>query len=69
LCFVPKKTISLHKVFLHDFWQIIIQKTQKFFSIPKPVWAVGFVLEQMLRDAAFTCSVSGILKRLQIYVT
>ncbi|MDR1480683.1 MAG: hypothetical protein LBJ00_17300 [Planctomycetaceae bacterium] len=32
------------------------------FVIPKPVWAVGFALEQPLRDATLACSASGILK-------
>ncbi|MDR1477367.1 MAG: hypothetical protein LBJ00_00315 [Planctomycetaceae bacterium] len=34
-------------------------------AIPKPVWAVGFALEQPLRDATLACSASGILKQLE----
>jgi hypothetical protein len=30
--------------------------------IPKPVWAVGFALEQPLHVVTLACSVSGILK-------
>ncbi|MDR1479452.1 MAG: hypothetical protein LBJ00_10990 [Planctomycetaceae bacterium] len=30
--------------------------------IPQPVWALGFALEQPLRDVAIACPVSGILK-------
>jgi uncharacterized protein YfaS (alpha-2-macroglobulin family) len=33
--------------------------------IPKPVWAVGFALEQPLHVVALTCSASGILKQLE----
>ncbi|MDR0391750.1 MAG: hypothetical protein LBH59_07580 [Planctomycetaceae bacterium] len=32
--------------------------------IPKPVWAVGFALEQPLHVVALPCSVLRILKRL-----
>ncbi|MDR0390267.1 MAG: hypothetical protein LBH59_00030 [Planctomycetaceae bacterium] len=35
------------------------------YSIPKPVWAVGFALEQTLRDAALAVSALRILKQLQ----
>ncbi|MDR0390930.1 MAG: hypothetical protein LBH59_03410 [Planctomycetaceae bacterium] len=34
-------------------------------SIPKPVWAVGFALEQTLRDATLSVFSFLILKRLQ----
>ncbi|MDR0392416.1 MAG: hypothetical protein LBH59_10950 [Planctomycetaceae bacterium] len=34
-------------------------------SIPKPVWAVGFALEQTLRDATLAVFSFLILKRLQ----
>ncbi|MDR0390486.1 MAG: hypothetical protein LBH59_01155 [Planctomycetaceae bacterium] len=34
-------------------------------SIPKPVWAVGFALEQTLRDATLPVFSFLILKRLQ----
>jgi hypothetical protein len=37
----------------------------KFDSIPKPVWAVGFALEQTLRDATLAVFSFLILKRLQ----
>ncbi|MDR0391246.1 MAG: hypothetical protein LBH59_05030 [Planctomycetaceae bacterium] len=33
-------------------------------NIPKPVWAVGFALEQPLHVVALPCSVLRILKRL-----
>ncbi|MDR1478969.1 MAG: hypothetical protein LBJ00_08505 [Planctomycetaceae bacterium] len=33
--------------------------------IPKPVWGVGFALEQPLRDATLACSASGISKQLK----
>jgi hypothetical protein len=33
--------------------------------IPKPVWAVGFALEQPLHDATFACSALGISKQLK----
>jgi hypothetical protein len=35
------------------------------FAIPKPVWAVGFALEQTLRDATLAVFSFLILKRLQ----
>jgi hypothetical protein len=35
------------------------------FNIPKPVWAVGFALEQTLRDATLAVFSFLILKRLQ----
>ncbi|MDR0391098.1 MAG: hypothetical protein LBH59_04255 [Planctomycetaceae bacterium] len=34
-------------------------------NIPKPVWAVGFALEQTLRDATLAVFSFLILKRLQ----
>jgi hypothetical protein len=34
-------------------------------TIPKPVWAVGFALEQTLRDATLSVFSFLILKRLQ----
>jgi hypothetical protein len=37
-------------------------------AIPKPVWAVGFALEQPLRDATLACSASGISKQLEYNV-
>jgi hypothetical protein len=33
--------------------------------IPKPVWALGFALEQTLRDATLAVFIFLILKRLQ----
>jgi hypothetical protein len=33
--------------------------------MPKPVWAIGFALEQPLRDAALACSVSGTSEQLE----
>ncbi|MDR0392226.1 MAG: hypothetical protein LBH59_10000 [Planctomycetaceae bacterium] len=35
------------------------------YTIPKPVWAVGFALEQTLRDATLAVFSFLILKRLQ----
>jgi hypothetical protein len=37
----------------------------EFCDIPKPVLAVGFALEQPLRDATLACSASGISKQLE----
>ncbi|MDR0391837.1 MAG: hypothetical protein LBH59_08020 [Planctomycetaceae bacterium] len=37
----------------------------KLHNIPKPVWAVGFALEQTLRDATLPVFSFPILKRLQ----
>jgi hypothetical protein len=37
----------------------------KFLCIPKPVWAVGFAIEQPLRDATLACSASEISKQLE----
>jgi hypothetical protein len=37
----------------------------QFYVIPKPVWAVGFALEQTLRDATLAVFSFLILKRLQ----
>jgi hypothetical protein len=37
----------------------------KMVDIPKPVWAVGFALEQPLRDATLAVFSFLILKRLQ----
>jgi hypothetical protein len=34
-------------------------------SIPEPVWAVGFALEQPLHVVALPCSALRILKRLE----
>jgi hypothetical protein len=34
-------------------------------TIPTPVWAVGFAIEQPLHVVALPCSALGILKRLQ----
>jgi hypothetical protein len=34
-------------------------------NIPKPIWTVGFALEQSLRDATVACSNAGILKSLE----
>jgi hypothetical protein len=39
--------------------------SKNIFSIPKPVWAVGFALEQTLRDATLPVFSFLILKRLQ----
>ncbi|MDR0390363.1 MAG: hypothetical protein LBH59_00520 [Planctomycetaceae bacterium] len=39
--------------------------TRKITNIPKPVWAVGFALEQTLRDATLPVFSFLILKRLQ----
>jgi hypothetical protein len=33
-------------------FQKVYTLTYNFYTIPKPVWAVGFALEQTLRDAA-----------------
>jgi hypothetical protein len=38
---------------------------KKLWIIPKPVWAVGFALEQTLRDATLAVFSFLILKRLQ----
>jgi hypothetical protein len=43
----------------------IIAEYQKMSVIPKPVWAVGFALEQTLRDATLAVFSFLILKRLQ----
>ncbi|MDR1479163.1 MAG: hypothetical protein LBJ00_09490 [Planctomycetaceae bacterium] len=36
-----------------------------FTVIPKPLWAVGFTLEQPLHVVALACSAFGILKQLE----
>jgi hypothetical protein len=33
--------------------------------IPKPVWAIGFAIEQPLHVVALACPASGILKQLE----
>ncbi|MDR1478951.1 MAG: hypothetical protein LBJ00_08410 [Planctomycetaceae bacterium] len=33
--------------------------------IPQPVWAIGFALEQPLRDAMLACPAAGISKQLE----
>jgi hypothetical protein len=43
----------------------IESNNRKLERIPKPVWAVGFALEQPLRDATLACSASGISKQLE----
>jgi hypothetical protein len=37
----------------------------RFDVIPKPVWAIGFALEQSLHVVTLACSASGILKQLE----
>jgi hypothetical protein len=48
--------VTVHATLSREFSEIFI---------PKPVWAIGFALEQPLHVVALACSASGILKQLQ----
>jgi hypothetical protein len=62
-------TFSCFTIITYCVFQILSSlKTKQpkvFCDIPKPVWVIGFAIEQPLRIVAIVCSASGILKQIE----